>query len=460
MANDTPISGRNTMCGSGSARAWYAVAVLGGLYIIALVDRMILGLLVEPLRADLHVTDTQISLLMGIAFAFFYSVVGLPLGRVADTGNRKWLLVVTALVWGSCTVASGLATNFAVLCLLRIGVAIGEAALAPTGLSVISDMFPPRQRALATSVFMSIGALGATGAYLVGGLVVKGIGEGSHLGVPLLGAVAPWRAVFFLVGAPAFAFAMMIALTLKEPPREEAPTAGGGMTFAWLRPPYAPAFLFFIASALGQLIGYGLSGWGPTYLVRQFGWTTGDAGIRIGLVSMTLGVSGMLVGPRIADLWRRKGRHDAPALVLAGGLLVGFPLVIAAAFAPNGYVFLGFYATAMFCIMGTGMMPFIAVQWGIPTRLKGEFLAAGLLANSLIGIALGPTVTVFAARLFGGGDHLGQGLSLVAATCGPVAVVSALALRRPLARILEAEGDRARLQDAKPPVGLAVGEMI
>ncbi|MDB5434563.1 MAG: Permease of the major facilitator superfamily [Phenylobacterium sp.] len=450
-----------TMTGRSVLGAWYAVAILGSLYVVAFVDRLILGLLVEPLRADLHITDTQISLLMGVAFAAFYSFVGLPLGRVADLGNRKWLLVGTAVIWGSCTFGSGLATSFWVLCLLRIGVAIGEAALTPTSLSLISDLFPREQRARATSVFMSLGALGATGSYILGGLVVKAIGNVDHLVLPLLGSVKPWQAVFFLVGAPAFLFAAIIALTVKEPVRETAPSpAANGLTFAWARRPYVPAFLFFIATAIGQVMIYGLGGWAPTYLVRQFHWATGDAGIRIGLASMTCGVSGMLIAPRVAEIWSARGRRDAPVLVLAAGLLLGFPLVIAASLAPSGVAFLGFYAAAMFCIMGTGMMPFICVQWGIPSHLKGEFLAAGLLANSLVGIALGPTATVLAAKVFGGGAHLGQGLALVAAICGPLAAGFALLLRRPMARLLEAEAGAAARPVPQAPALSAVGEMI
>lgn len=436
---------------------WYAVAILGCLYIVAFVDRLILGLLVEPLRADLGISDTQISLLMGVAFAVFYSVVGLPLGRVADLGNRKWLLVGTAVIWGSCTVASGLATSFAMLCLLRIGVAIGEAALTPASLSLISDLFPRETRARATSVFMALGALGATGSYILGGMAVNAIGAVDHLALPLVGAVKPWQAVFFAVGAPAFLVAAIIALTIREPARETPPmVTRAGLTFAWAKRPYGPAFLLFLATAVGQVIIYGLGGWAPTYLVRQFHWTIGDAGIHIGIVSMTLGISGMLLLPRIVEAWSARGRRDAPVLMLAGGLLIGAPLVIAAALAPTAYVFLGFYGAAMFCIMGTGLMPFICVQWAIPSHLRGEFLAAGLLANSLTGVALGPTAVVLAAGAFGGGAHLGQGIALVAAVCGPLAAAFALLLRGPMSRLLAAEGDEARL--AAPPLRPAVLE--
>jgi predicted MFS family arabinose efflux permease len=307
---------------------------------------------------------------------------------------------------------------------------------------------------------MSLGALGATGAYILGGLVVNAIGDVSHVDLPILGSVKPWQLVFFVVGAPAFVFAAIIALTLPEPARESGPAPRSGLTFAWIKRPYFPAFLFFVATAIGQVIIYGLSGWAPTYLVREFGWATGDAGIHVGLASMIFGVSGMIVAPRIAEVWRARGRQDAPVLVLAGGLLLGFPLVMAACLAPSGTLFIGFYAAAMLCIMGTGMMPFICVQWAIPSRLKGEFLAAGILANSLVGIALGPTATVLAAQAFGGGAHLGAGLALVAAICGPTAAGLTLLLRRPMMRLLEAEGDEIRLQPTQGPVVAVVGEMI
>jgi MFS family permease len=423
-------------------RGWSAVAVLGSLYIVAFVDRLILGLLVEPLRHDLKIDDTQVSLLMGAAFAIAYSFVGLPLGRMADVGNRKRLLVASALIWGACTLSSGLATSFWMLCVLRIGVAIGEAALTPASFSLIADLFPPERRARAASVYIAMGTFGATGAYIVGGLAVS-LAAGLHVTLPFVGAVRPWQLVFMAVGAPAMILGAVVAVTLREPARREAPAkAAAGLTFAWLRPTALPVFLLFIATAIGQVIVYGLGGWGPTYLIRQFHWDAGAAGIAIGVASMTAGVTGILISPRIAETWVRRGHLDAPILVLAAGLVAGFPLVIAAALAPTAWGFLGFFGAGMLFIMGTGVMPFIYVQWAVPAPMRGEVLAAGTLGNSLTGIALGPTAVVLAGRVFPGdqGGHLGQGIALVAAVCGPLAALSVLALRRPMRRLMEARG--------------------
>jgi len=424
-------------------RGWHAVALLGALYIVAAVDRLILGLLVEPLRHDLNIGDTEMSLLMGAAFAIFSSVVGLPLGRLADVGNRKRLIVASALVWGACTLGSGLVSSFWPLCGLRIGVAIGEAALTPASFSLISDLFPPERRGRATSVYMALGTLGATGAYVVGGLAVNAA-AGLHVTLPLVGLLRPWQLVFIAVGAPAVIFAVLIALGIREPARREPPARPApALTFAWIRPPYALVFLLFIAGAVGQVIVYGLGGWAPTYLIRQFHWQAGAAGIAIGLASMSVGVSGIVIAPRIAEAWMRRGRADAPVLVLAGGLLLGCPLVIVAALAPTAWSFLGFFAAGMIFIMGTGVMPLICVPWAIPPRLQGEYMAACGLGASLTGLALGPTAVVLAARALPGDSaaHLGQGIALVAAVCGPLSAILVLALRGPMRRLLAAPTD-------------------
>jgi MFS family permease len=237
---------------------------------------------------------------------------------------------------------------------------------------------------------------------------------------------------------------VLIALAIREPARLEPPgRPAPALTFAWIRPPYAPVFLLFIAGAVGQVIVYGLGGWAPTYLIRQFHWQAGAAGIAIGLASMSVGVSGIVIAPRIAEAWMRRGRAEAPVLVLAGGLLLGFPLVIVAALAPTAWSFLAFFAAGMIFIMGTGVMPFICVPWAIPPRLQGEYMAACGLGASLTGLALGPTAVVLAAKAFPGdsAQHLGQGIALVTAVCGPLSALLVLALRGPMRRLLAASTD-------------------
>jgi len=440
-------------------RSWYAVGLLGALFIIAAVDRLILGLLVEPLQQDLHIDDTQMSLLMGAAFAIFYAIVGLPLGRLADSANRKRLIVVSALVWGACTLGSGLANTFWLLCALRFGVAVGEAALTPASISMIADLFPPQTRGRATSIYVALGTFGATGAYIVGALAVD-FARSLHVVLPVVGALRPWQLVFMAVGAPAVMLAALLALTLREPARESPPAASAALTFAWLKPPYLTVFLVFVAAAIGQVIVYGLGGWGPTYLIRQFHWDAGAAGIAIGAGSMAAGVTGVLAAPALAERWMRRGRTDAPMLVVAAGLLAGTPLVVLCGLASGVWGFLGFFTAGMVFIMGTGSIPYVCIHWAVPARLRGEVLAASLLGGALTSLTLGPTAVVLAGRLFhgAGASELGRGIALVAAVCGPLGAACAMALRQPLTRLIEAHGENmigGEFHATRPDAGVA-----
>lgn len=407
----------------GLGRAWYAVAVLGALYVVAFVDRMILGLLVEPLKADLGITDTEISLLIGLAFAVFYSVIGVPMGGLADRANRRNIIVATSLLWAACTFASGLAASFWVLCLMRIGVAVGEAALSPSALSLISDLFPRERRARAASIYMAVGALGATGAYLIGGLVIRLIGADTVLDLPVLGRVKSWQAVFFAVATPALLLSLAM-LTVREPPRQpSAAPPRTALTWAWLTREYRPTLLLFLGSGVGQIIVLGVAAWGPSYLIRAFGWDIARAGVHIGLVSMAGAVSGMLIVPALVEAWRRRGRGDALPLTQTIGILAGAPCVIAAALAPTPALYLTFFGLGMFCLMGTGLLPLIAVQWAVPSNMRGEFTAVALLANSSLSMAVGPTAVSMAAQALGGPQHLGGGIAAVALACGPLAAL-------------------------------------
>jgi MFS family permease len=418
----------------GPWRAWYAVLLLGTLYIVAFVDRAILGLLVEPIKADLGVSDNQISLLIGLTFALFYSLVGLPLGRLADRVSRREIIVFTALLWSVATFASGLATSFLFLCLMRIGVAVGEAALTPSVTSLISDMFGRDRRARAMGVYVAMGNLGSKLAYVAGGLVLAAIGGRLFVDVPVIGAVKPWQLVFMVVAAPAFVIAVLIRLTLPEPPRPATPAAieAGKKPLAWLNPVWRPLVLLFVGGGLGQTIVVGMSAWAPSYLLRGFGWKIADAGIYLGVVSTMGGVSGVLIFTNLVEWLTRRGRLGALSTTLALGLLGGSGLMLTAALAPTPALFLAFYAMGLFALSGTGVMCMVAVQWTAPTTLRGELMAVYLLINSLLSMGLGPSAVTLISGLFGGPAHLGAGFATVALVCGPIGAAFVVFTRQKL----------------------------
>src|SRR5215211_5283997 len=176
--------------------AWYVVGVLAFVYIFSFIDRQILNLLVRPIRRDLGISDTQMSLLMGFAFALFYTFFGIPLGRLADSRSRRTLIALGFAFWSMFTAACGLAKNFAQLMLMRMGVGVGEAALSPAAYSMITDYFPPKRRATAISIYSTGIYIGSGLALIIGGLVARFAAAQELWNLPVVGETRPWQVVF------------------------------------------------------------------------------------------------------------------------------------------------------------------------------------------------------------------------------------------------------------------------
>lgn len=203
-----------------TARAWSALAVLMLAYTVSFVDRTILSLLIPPIQRDLGISDTQVSLLAGFAFAIFYTLMGIPLGRIADRYNRRNLIAVGITVWCLMTAACGLARTYWELFLARVGVGIGEAALSPAAYSMISDLFPRDQLGRAIAIY-SIGLpIGSGVALLIGALVVGMVANVPPITLPLVGTLYAWQLTFLLVGLPGLIVALLV-LALREPQRRD-----------------------------------------------------------------------------------------------------------------------------------------------------------------------------------------------------------------------------------------------
>ena len=205
-----------------AAYAWYLVIVLTIAYIVSFVDRYVLGLLAEPIKADLGLTDTQLGLLGGFAFALFYATMGLPLGYLADRKRRTTLLAIGITVWSVATTISGLAKNFYHLFFVRMAVGAGEATLGPCAMSMISDSFPREKRGKPIAFYSAALSLGAGIASLVSATVLTWAKSVPEISVPLLGPVEPWRFTFFVVGIPGILLALLM-FTIREPIRQRTP---------------------------------------------------------------------------------------------------------------------------------------------------------------------------------------------------------------------------------------------
>ena len=209
------------------AIAWYTVILCMVAYVLSFVDRQIIALLIEPIQADLQISDTQFSLLTGLAFSLFYATMGLPIARWADVGSRPLIISAGIVVWSFATALCGLARTYGQLFLARMGVGVGEAALSPAAYSIITDSFPRSQLGLAMGVY-SIGVfLGSGLAFLVGGTVIEIVEGMGGLALPIVGTIKPWQATFFLVGLPGIAVGLLFYLTIKDPPRTGLESSDG-----------------------------------------------------------------------------------------------------------------------------------------------------------------------------------------------------------------------------------------
>lgn len=411
------------------------LVLLGLMYVLSFVDRFVLALLVKPLRAELHLSDLQVGLLFGTFFALFYGLVGVPLARVADRGNRKWLIVAGVIVWCGCTIGSAFATNYPTLAVLRFGLAIGEAALTPAAFSILTDTFPVQRRMLATTLFSASGMVGASTAFALGAAAITVAGP--------LGAtwdVAPWRLALVAVGLPGLVLAALFAVLAREPGHGGTRPAPVPLRTVW-------SFLVEHARLYGGLFGgagaaqtiiYALIAWSPTLLQRKFDLLPAAAGTRLSIAQFVAAVGGTLLMPLLI---RRLAAHraDAAAAVIPTASALGGVLIATAMTAASVPAFLVISAAGSFLLIGSTNAVIILIQPVAPPTMRATLTALMLICISSIGLGVGPPLAAAIADAAGGGPGaLGFGVQAVAFV-GLVAAAGLFALAvRPLDAALRA----------------------
>ncbi|MGC4029985.1 MAG: MFS transporter [Steroidobacteraceae bacterium] len=423
--------------------AWYVTIVLLLAYTLSFVDRQILGLLVQPIKLDLGLSDTQFSILQGFAFAIFYTFVGLFLGRVADRWNRRNLIVVGMAIWILATAAGGYVISFWTLFAARMLVGVGEAALSPAAYSMLADYFPPHRRARAMSIYTSGVYIGSATAFIVGGLVIEATRQSTEVAIWLLGDFKPWQAAFIYVALPGL-LAIALILTVREPKRREIMAADAGkaekvdlsFVFDNLRV-YAPLFL---ACGVIAMITYGITAWLPATFIRQWGWTPGQVGLAYGVIILTCGIGGMVFSGFLADYYTSRGRAHAALSIslLATAVLIPAGLLFAAAPSPT-VALVAVALTTFFLGMPVALAPPI-LQSITPNRLRGQVTSVYLLMISLIGLGMGPfLVAVFTDGIFRDESKVGLSLGLVSALAALLGTLCLALAAKPFRRLLEAQ---------------------
>lgn len=385
------------------AYAWYVVGVFVLAYTFSFIDRQILSLLVGPMKRDLVISDTEMSLLQGLAFAAFYTVMGLPIGRLVDRRNRVGIISVGVFFWSLMTALCGTAKVYWQLFLYRIGVGVGEAALSPAAYSVISDYFPPNRLGIAIGVYGMGVYIGAGLALVIGAEVIGMVSNGGDFILPVLGHVYTWQIVFFIVGLPGLLVALWVR-TIREPERrghlrretgadgvERDAEVPLGEVLAYLRANAASFLAMNFCFAFLAMMAYGIAAWVPTFFVRTHGWNVVDAGRWYGWIIVIFGTAGVVAGGAIGDLVRSWGYRNGRIIVMACTGLVTLPFAAAFPLVDNAMLALALLAPAsFFATFTTGVGP-SALQEMMPNQMRGFASALSGFIVNLIGLGLGPT---------------------------------------------------------------------
>jgi len=400
--------------------AWTVVAILSFAGVVSYVDRTIMNLLVGPIRADLGISDTQFSLLQGIAFSFFYALLAIPLARLSDTGNRKLVIVAGVICWTMATFASGLAGSFAMLFAARMFIGVGEATLTPGGYSLLGDYFPKEKLSAAVSVFTASSFLGSGIALILGGPLIAYLISIGPQTLPVLGTLQPWQMTFILVSLPSI-LVLFLLMFMKEPERRASATDAGqamdAASFADFR-----AFLkdnarlifsiYFGLSVLAAVL-YGVTSWGAEFLMRTYGWNPAKVGLIFGPMIAVFGYSGLASGGFICNLLINRGMSDANLRLPIISAMCCMPFAIAFGIMPTDTLSLICLAPTLFFGampfgIGTAALPLIS-----PNRMRAQMVAGYLFIANLLSYGLGPTAIAAFSDYLGGGTALGKSFSVI-----------------------------------------------
>ena len=420
-------------------QAVFALIILMVGYIVSFVDRQILSLMVQPIKADLGITDFQMSLLQGFAFALFFCLLGIPFGRLADKHSRKHIIASGVLLWSVMTILCGLANSYELLFIARMGVGVGEAALAPAGYSLLADSYRKERLVRATSIFTLGGTVGAGLAFLVGGQVID---YAAHAGTTPFGldGLKPWQFTFIAVGLPGILLAALFML-VHEParrgnPATVAPTFPQALAYLWSRrKDYAPLYL---AATFMAVLSYGGMTWFPTHLIRGYGLTPGDAGLILGTIHIVGPILGVTMATLLTERFMARGRHDAPLRTIS----IAAPLAGLFYLAPLAPTFemtilLWFFATIF--VTGYYGVAVATLQTLTPPNLRATNSAILTLVVSMGGLAIGSALIGAASdNLFPGDPRgIGKAIALVCGTSALLAMSAALYGRKHIGMLLK-----------------------
>jgi len=440
-----PVSGGNHSLPSVKSQ-YFTLFILGIVVMFTVLDRQILSLMIEPIKQDYRISDTQVALLLGAAFSLPYAIAGLPIARLADVANRKNLIAACLAFWSLMTVACGLAQSYTHLLLARMGIGAGESGYGPASWSILTDSFPRERVAFATGT-MAIGSQVGTGlALIIGGSALALVSHIAPIDVPLIGVLRPWQWAFIIVGFPGVLWALVVVTALREPKRRGKFNATAG------RPKATPvkevgAYMLndwrtYLAVIGGHSMKYlfmlGTTQWMPTLFYREFGWSLTKIGLIQGVLILVVGSASLPLGGKLSEYMTRKGVRGANLRIVFYSMLISVPISMMFPLMPNPWVVLGLYGVIIVVSNAAAGPASAAAQVITPNPMRAQVSAVKLFSSNVIAFALGPLiVALFTDYLFADPSQLKYSMALAAIVLGPPAVFIVWQGLEPYARSYE-----------------------
>ena len=377
------------------AQAWYTVGVLAVITTFALLDQNILGLLIQQIKTDFQLSDSQAGLLLGPTQALFYALVAVPFSRYIDRWTRKWIMAGGLIVWSLATAATGLAQSFTQLFVARVAVGAGEAFNGPTAYSITADLFPRERLPRAVSA-LQVGSVAGSGlSLLLGGAIIWLVARVGSPELPLVGVLRPWQVVLIGVGLPGLAISLLL-LTIKEPARRNARPelnrAGFRKTIDYLWLHFAVFGPRFIGLALGSL-DVGSRQWGAAFFQRTYGWSPQQYGLISGVISIVVMLAGLVIGARWDEWFQKRGDVAGAYRVIVYTRLLAMPFAILMPVMPTPELALAFNAVGFLTLAMAGPMLNAVMLIVTPNQIRGQVMALYLFIFTVIGQGLGPVIT-------------------------------------------------------------------
>ena len=379
--------------------SYSAVAILTLAQVFAFIDRQIPSMLVEPIKQDFNLTDSQIALLGGAAFSIFYAIMALPIGYAVDRYKRTKVLGTGIFLWSLMTALAGLANSFGKLFGARIGVAVGEAVMAPISVSLVSDSFPENKQGKPMGIITAGVYIGIGITLLGGGFLIDYLTSIGGITLPLIGYLKPWQATFMIVGIPGLVLAIA-AFYLKEPQRIEEQVDSNHLVdrknvFLHLKEHRKTLIPMFGGLIFMALIFYSFSFWAPTMMIRTFDISLTEVGFILGMITIISSITGTIIAGSAVDYLRNRNYSDAPVRAAMIAVILALPPIILLSFVQTelgAWICIAMYLLFISSFAPLGLLAISGVSTG---SVKGQTAAIHAFLMMAFGLSLGPQLTAF-----------------------------------------------------------------